>query len=142
MYDDARDRAFAVGHLLEPPVAAVVGHQVDHVAVAVDYGRRVVAVEAVGVVDMHGNETSGAYGHLAAFERHLGVEVCVGQLVDEAAFGGQFFGRAGLFGDDVVLCHAAERVAFGVALLGQRESLAPEFEFVVTLQVVLLRVSG
>ena len=50
------------------------------------------------------------------------------------------FGRSGLFGDDVVLRHAAERVALGVAPLGQREALAPEFEFVISLQVVLLGV--
>ena len=92
MYDDACDRSLAVGHLLETPVAAVVGHQVDHVAVTVEYGRGVVVVETVGVVDVHGDETSGAHGHLAAFERHLGVDVGVGQLVDETAFDGHLFG--------------------------------------------------
>ena len=140
VYDDACDRSLAVGHLLETPVAAVVGHQVDHVAVTVEYGCGVVVVETVGVVDVHGDETSGAHGHLAAFERHLGVDVGVGQLVDEAPLRGQLFGRPGLFGDDVVLRHAAERVALGVAPLGQREALAPEFEFVISLQVVLLGV--
>ena len=137
VHDDAGDRPFAVGHLLEPVVASVVGHQVDHVAVTVEYDRRVVHVVVVDVVDVHGHEALGTDSHLAAFERHEGVDVGVGQLVDETAFDGHLFGCSRRFGDDVVLRHALEHVSLGVAPLGQRQPFAPEFEFVVAAQVVL-----
>ena len=143
MDDDAAQRALAFRHAaaVAPPGSLVVDQHRDRAAVLVvecaGYAADEVRRSEVALVDIGVAAVGQGEFHLP--ERDVGVNVLVGELADRFLLAEEVAGRAGRLADDVPGRQSAERVAFGIGLLGEGHAVERDFHLRVAFQRVVVR---
>lgn len=141
--DDAAQRALAFRHAaaVAPPGSLVVDQHRNRAAVLVTersgHAAGVVGRSEIAFVDVGVAAVGQGEFHLP--ERDVGVNVLVGELADRLLLADEVAGRSGRLADDVGRRQSAERVAFGIGLLGEGHAVERDFHLRVAFQRVVVR---
>ena len=141
--DDAAQRAFAFGHAasVAPPRGLVVDQHRDRIAVLVveraGYAAGVVRRSEIAFVDVR--VAAVGQSELDLFERNVGIDILVGKLADRLLLADEVARRAGRLPDDVGGRKSAERIAFGIGLLGEGQAVERDLHGRIACQRVVRR---